>query len=53
MVEILLSTILTCQEADKLMLRIAKHKDLPPAVVIELVETVKDSVPECYWDAND
>jgi len=53
MVEFLLFTALNCQEADALMLRIAKHEDLPPAVVIELVETVKDSVPECYWDAND
>ena len=53
MVELLLYTALNCQEADALMLRIAKHKDLPPAVVLELVETVKESVPECYWDAND
>ena len=53
MLELLLYTALNCQEADALMLRISKHRDLPPEVVIELIETVKESVPECYWDAND
>ena len=53
MLELLLYTTLTCKEADDLMLRISKHKDLPASVMIELVETVKDSAPECYWDAND
>ena len=53
MVELLLYTTLTCKEADELMLRISKHQDLPAAVVLELVETVKESAPECYWDAND
>ena len=24
-----------------------------PEWKIELVETIKDSIPECYWDAND
>jgi hypothetical protein len=53
MLELLLSTTLTCQEADALMTRISKHDDLPALVKIELVETVKESAPECYWDAND
>jgi len=53
MIELLLYTTLTCREADELMLRISKHQDLPASVMIELVETVKDSAPECYWDAND
>ena len=53
MIELLLYTTLTCKEADDLMLRISKHQDLPASVMIELVETVKDSAPECYWDAND
>ena len=53
MLELLLYTSMSCQDAESLMLRISKNKDLPPTVVVELVETVKGSVPECYWDAND
>ena len=53
MLELLLYSTMACQDAEAIMLRIAKHDNLPPAVKIELVETVKESVPECYWDAND
>ena len=53
MVELLLYTTLTCKEADELMIRISKHQDLPAIVQVELVETIKESAPECYWDAND
>ena len=56
MVELLLYSGMMCADADALMLRIRKNtSELPPKVVIELVETVKESVPECefYWDAND
>ena len=54
LIEVLLSTALTCQEADALMLRIERHENLPDLVKIELVETVKDSTnSECMWDAND
>jgi len=41
MVELLLYTTLTCQEADELMIRISKHQDLPAIVQVELVETIK------------
>ena len=53
MLELLPYTTLTCKEADELMIRISKHDDLPALVKVELVETVKESAPECYWDAND
>ena len=55
MIQLLLYSSLTCTEADALMLRIDKHFDLEAHVKLELIETVKDSVPECrfYWDAND
>ena len=56
MIELLLYSGMMCADADALMLRIKKNRaDLAPHVVAELVETVKDSVPECefYWDAND
>jgi len=54
LIEVLLSTALTCQEADALMLRIERHENLPDMVKVELVETIKDSTnSECMWDAND
>ena len=56
MFDLLLYSGMMCSDADALVLRIEKNKsELPPAIVLELVETVKESVPECnhYWDAND
>ena len=56
MLELLLYSSMTCADADALMLRIQANKsELSPRVVVELVETVRESVPECefYWDAND
>jgi hypothetical protein len=53
MFELLLYSGIACPDADAIMLRIKKHEYLDPEVKIELVETVKESVPECYWDAND
>ena len=53
MVELLLFAVMTCAEADALIFRIKKAESLEPQIKIELVETVKESVPECYWGAND
>ena len=56
MVELLLYSNMICADADALMLRIkANRSELPKQIVVELIDTVKDSVPECefYWDAND
>ena len=56
MFEFLLYSNMMCADADALIFRIKKNRsELSPKVVIELVETVKDSVPECnhHWDAND
>ena len=53
MVELLLYTTLSCPDADAIMLRIKAHDNLPEAVRVELVETVRESTPHCYWDAND
>ena len=37
------------------MLKIKNENNLSDSIKVELVETVKDSAPECewYWDAND
>ena len=55
MVELLLYSSMACADADATMLRIKTQKHLEPKIQVELVETIKDSVPECryYWDAND
>jgi len=55
MAEILLYTTLSCTQTNALMLRIEANDNLSDNVKIELVETVRDSAPECdwYWDAND
>ena len=55
MVELLLYSTMACADADAVIFRIQKHESLKPEYKLELVETVKESVPECnfYWDAND
>jgi len=53
MLELLLSTTLSCQQSDAIMLKIKLNEDLPEHIRIELVETVKDYTKECKWDAND
>ena len=53
MFELLLYLSMACPDADAVILRIHQHEYLEPEVKLELVETVKESVPECYWGAND
>jgi len=55
MAEILLYTTLSCTQTDAIVLRIKANENLSDNVRIELVETVRESAPECdwYWDAND
>ncbi len=55
MLEVLFYSTLTCTQADAIMLRMRANENLSNIVKIELVETVKESVPQCdwYWDAND
>ena len=56
MLELLLYSGMLCADADALVFRIqANRAELSPKIVVELVETIKDHVPECdyYWDAND
>ena len=55
LIEYMLYSSLSCEQSLALMLKIQKHQDLSEMIKIELIETVKDSAPECefYWDAND
>ena len=55
MLEVLFYTTLTCTQTDAIMLKIETSKYLDNQIKVELIETLKDSSPECqwYWDAND
>ena len=55
MLELLFFSNMACPDADALILKIQKQKHLESEVRIELVDTVKDYVPECFdvWGAND
>ena len=53
MIEFLFYSSLTCAQADAIMLKMRVNENISNAFKLELVETVKESVPECVWDAND
>ena len=53
MIELLLYSTLSCSDADSIMLRMKNNKNLDNEVRIELIEVMKESNPDCYWDAND
>jgi len=53
MVDLLLYSSLLCEDADAIMLRIKANEDLNNIIKVELIDTVKDSTPNCPWDAND
>ncbi len=53
MIEFLLYSSLSCSDADSIMLRIKNNENVNNQVKIELIEVMKESTPDCYWDAND
>ena len=55
MLELLFYSTLTCSQTDSIMLKIESNNNLNNQVKVELIDTLKDSAPECqwYWDAND
>ena len=53
MIEFLLYSSLSCSDADAIMLRMKNNENLNNEVRIELIEVMKESTPDCYWDAND
>ena len=53
MVDLLLYTTLTCQQTNDIILRMQRNENISDALKPELVEVMKDSTPECPWDAND
>jgi len=53
MLELLFYTSLTCAQTDAIILRMQTNENISDIVRVELVETMKESNPNCYWDAND
>ena len=53
MINFLLYSTLSCSDADAIMLRMRNNENLNNEVRIELIEVMKESSPDCYWDAND
>nr|BAR31722.1 hypothetical protein [uncultured Mediterranean phage uvMED] len=55
MLELLFYSTLTCAQTDSIMLKIESNENLSNQVKVELVDTLKDSAPDCqwYWDAHD
>ena len=53
MLELLFYSSLTCQQADTIMLKMKANENISNAFKVELIETVKESTPECFWDAHD
>ena len=53
MIEFLFYSSLTCTQTDAIMLKIENNANLSNIVKVELVETLKESTPECIWDAHD
>ena len=54
MLDLLLSVMLSCESAQKIIERARLNKtDMPKFAVEEVVQTVKDATTGCNWDAND
>ena len=50
MFEFLLSSSITCEDANAVVLRIQKHETLKAEWKIELIETIQDYTSECPWE---
>ena len=53
MFKFLLSSSITCADAETVVLRIQANENLKAECKIELIETIQDYTSECPWDAND
>jgi len=53
MFEVLLYASLNCTDAKDIIRRVEASKNVSQIIQAEVVETVKETTPECNWDAND
>jgi|TARA_R100001460_G_scaffold38930_1_gene73556 hypothetical protein len=56
MIELLLYSTLTCAQADELISRVNEYQqrtgDISKVDAVELVETIKQSTPECFNEGS-
>ncbi len=53
MFEFLLYSGIHCTDAEDMIRRVEASNSVSKIVQTEVIETVKESTPECNWDAND
>ena len=53
MFELLFYSSLTCPDTIDIINSVKEHGDMSSIVKNELVLTIKESTPQCNWDAND
>ena len=53
MFELLLYSGIHCTDAEDMIRRIEANNNVSKIIKTEVIETVKESTPECKWDAND
>ena len=53
MFEFLLYSGIHCTDAEDMIRRIEASNSVSKIVQTEVIETIKESTPECKWDAND
>ena len=53
MFEVLLYASLNCTDAKDIIRGVEASKSISQIIQAEVVETVKETTPECNWDAND
>ena len=53
MIEFLLYAGMHCTDAEDIIRRVEASNNVSKIIQTEVIETVKESTPECNWDAND
>ena len=53
MFELLLYSGIHCTDAEDMIRRIEANSNVRKIIQTEVIETLKESTPECKWDAND
>ena len=53
MFELLLYSGILCTDAEDMIRRIEANTNVSKIIQTEVIETIKESTPECNWDAND
>ena len=53
MFELLFYSGIVCTDAADIISRVRANDSVSELVQIEVIETLKESTPECNWDAND